>query len=178
MARKGSRQIEVDAVKYRWTISSHDKPGLCIVVESAAGKGRRLVSRVEHGVVIRPGLVRRVILDALVSGWRIEEHGPDFLRQVPEFSEIREAAHQCPCCDYFTLSLRGQYDICPVCFWEDNGIDIDHQDQVSGSNHLPLCQARDNFRSIGSCDEHSKPHVLDEKLRSRFRYSPRLKNEI
>jgi hypothetical protein len=27
---------------------------------------------------------------------------------------------QCPCCGYYTLDGRGGYDICPVCFWEDD----------------------------------------------------------
>lgn len=27
----------------------------------------------------------------------------------------------CPCCGYMTLDRRGAYDICPVCFWEDDG---------------------------------------------------------
>jgi hypothetical protein len=27
----------------------------------------------------------------------------------------------CPCCGYRTLAARGQYDICAVCGWEDDG---------------------------------------------------------
>ena len=27
----------------------------------------------------------------------------------------------CPCCGFLTLSQRGEYDICPVCTWEDDG---------------------------------------------------------
>lgn len=29
--------------------------------------------------------------------------------------------YQCPCCDYFSLDDRGEYGICSVCFWEDDG---------------------------------------------------------
>ncbi len=29
--------------------------------------------------------------------------------------------HQCPCCDYISLPERGNYLICRICFWEDDG---------------------------------------------------------
>ena len=28
--------------------------------------------------------------------------------------------YKCLCCGYQTLDTRGEYDICPVCFWEDD----------------------------------------------------------
>jgi hypothetical protein len=31
--------------------------------------------------------------------------------------------HACPCCGYRTLPGRGDYDLCPVCGWEDDGIE-------------------------------------------------------
>src|SRR3954447_19194782 len=27
---------------------------------------------------------------------------------------------QCPCCGYYTLDSRGSFDICQVCWWEDD----------------------------------------------------------
>jgi hypothetical protein len=83
------------------------------------------------------------------------------------------AAHQCPACDYFTLANRGQYEICPICFWEDNGLDLDRPDVISGPNHLTLREARTNFQEIGACDANARPHVLDEASRSRFRRARR-----
>nr|WTB36094.1 CPCC family cysteine-rich protein [Streptomyces sp. NBC_00830] len=35
-----------------------------------------------------------------------------------------------PCCRYVTLEQRGMYEICPVCFWEDDGQD-DHDADVA-----------------------------------------------
>lgn len=32
-----------------------------------------------------------------------------------------ELLEECPCCHYKTLTERGQYEVCPVCFWEDDG---------------------------------------------------------
>ena len=31
--------------------------------------------------------------------------------------------YSCPCCLYKTLSEIGGYEICPVCFWEDDGVE-------------------------------------------------------
>jgi len=173
LARKGSRQIEIDSVPYRWTVAADDEPGLGIVVQHANGKGQRLVSWVDHGVVVSPGLVRRAVLDGLASGWRPDERGADLVRRVPEFSEVRAAAHQCPACDYFSLATRGQYDICPVCLWEDSGQDLSQLDAHSGANHLTLREARANFLRFGACDLNATGSVLDKRLRSRFRHVAR-----
>jgi hypothetical protein len=35
--------------------------------------------------------------------------------------------HLCPCCDFVTLPERRNYLIGPVCFWEDDGQDLDRQ---------------------------------------------------
>ncbi len=34
-----------------------------------------------------------------------------------------EPGHPCPCCGLRTLEEMGAYDICPVCWWEDDGAD-------------------------------------------------------
>lgn len=173
LPRKGSRQLVIDGVQYRWVVAPNDEPGVGIVVELATRAACRLISWVDHGVLISPGLVRRAILDATAAGWRPNERGPDFVRRVPEFSTILAAIQQCPACDYFSLPKRGQYEICPVCFWEDDGLDVDQLDVVSGPNHLTLRQARANFRQIGACDLNAREHILDEGSLSRFRHAPR-----
>ena len=82
---------------------------------------------------------------------------------------------QCPCCDHFTLEERGMWDICPVCFWEDDGCDLDDLESLgSGCNHgLTLQQGRDNFRRLGACDSEMIQHVLPEKGRRKFKYVAR-----
>ncbi|MEQ9319866.1 MAG: CPCC family cysteine-rich protein [Polyangiaceae bacterium] len=59
----------------------------------------------------------------------------------------------------------GGFEICPVCFWEDDGQD-DHDATVGrgGSNgNLTLAQARENFKAFGACDENARQHVRDPK---------------
>lgn len=80
---------------------------------------------------------------------------------------------QCPCCDYFTLSKRGEYDICPICFWEDDGLDIDQPDQYSGPNHKTLREGRKDFERYGACDSSMTKHVIDITERNKFNLKKR-----
>ncbi|WP_299071480.1 CPCC family cysteine-rich protein [uncultured Paraglaciecola sp.] len=57
----------------------------------------------------------------------------------------------CPCCNYLTLPQLGMYEICEVCFWEDDG--AQNPDDYSKPNHIFLRQEQDNFLTIGACDE-------------------------
>jgi len=63
-------------------------------------------------------------------------------------------SHPCPCCAYLTLYKIGGCEICPVCFWEDDGQgDTDADDIRGGPNgNLSLAQARINYRNLGACD--------------------------
>ena len=54
-----------------------------------------------------------------------------------------EQLEACPCCVYRTLSTRGQYEICDLCGWEDDGNEA--LDVPSGPNHMTLGQAREHF---------------------------------
>lgn len=81
--------------------------------------------------------------------------------------------HQCPCCDYVTLPERGNYLICPVCFWEDDYTDVDNLDSHSGPNHLTLRLARKNFRQFGACQSRLLEHVVPDEGRAQFEYLPR-----
>jgi hypothetical protein len=53
----------------------------------------------------------------------------------------------CPCCGYRTLSEQGGYEICPVCFWEDDGA---APSEVSGPNRISLAEAQHRFLSTGA----------------------------
>jgi hypothetical protein len=77
---------------------------------------------------------------------------------------------QCPCCDYFTLEGPRAWDICPICFWEDDGNYLDRPDFGSPANHgLTLRQARENFRLLGACEATMVENVVPESQRVQFR---------
>ncbi|MBX3262269.1 MAG: hypothetical protein KF782_21465 [Labilithrix sp.] len=76
-------------------------------------------------------------------------------------------AHACPCCGRLTLEARAGFEICPVCFWEDDGQDdVDAHLDRGGPNRGSLWQARANYLRFGACEEVAKQHVrgplLDE----------------
>jgi len=56
----------------------------------------------------------------------------------------------CPCCGYDTLTAASNYEVCPICFWED----VPTTDIVMRitSNHVTLLQAQRNFLTLGACE--------------------------
>jgi hypothetical protein len=72
-----------------------------------------------------------------------------------------DGPYACPCCGYLTLDERGMYEICPVCFWEDDGQDDHDADRVRGGPNrgLSLSMARDNFARIGASEPRRLPLV-------------------
>jgi hypothetical protein len=77
----------------------------------------------------------------------------------------------CPCCGYATITEVAGYDICPICFWEDDGQDDPNENEkYGGPNLISLNQARINYLRNGSAEIKDKPHVRspkedDERLR-------------
>lgn len=63
--------------------------------------------------------------------------------------------YTCPCCGYKTLDEKppGTYDICEICFWEDDGIQFDNPDYKGGANHVSLREAQKNFLEFGACEK-------------------------
>jgi Cysteine-rich CPCC len=69
-------------------------------------------------------------------------------------------AHACPCCGHRTLAERAGFEICPVCFWEDDGQDdVDAHVDRGGPNRGTLWLARANFLKFGACEGVAKQHV-------------------
>ncbi|WFD09784.1 CPCC family cysteine-rich protein [Tepidibacter hydrothermalis] len=59
----------------------------------------------------------------------------------------------CPCCGYKTLEDNSIYDICEICYWEDDPIQFINPDYIGGANTTSLRQAQKNFIHIGACDK-------------------------
>ena len=62
--------------------------------------------------------------------------------------------YPCPCCGYLTFTEEpgDTFYICPVCFWEDDGMQADDPDLESGVNRVSLNQAKMNFAQFGACE--------------------------
>lgn len=76
---------------------------------------------------------------------------------------MKQLREQCPCCGYFTLHGRGEDDICPVCWWEDDdATEVYGQpapERPEGPNHVHLWQARENFLAFGASEERFSSRV-------------------
>ena len=72
-----------------------------------------------------------------------------------EMTTEKQKTYRCPCCKFKTLYGRGQDEICPVCFWHDDGQDEDEAEEVWGGPNklLSLRQAQANYSEIGAVEE-------------------------
>lgn len=63
--------------------------------------------------------------------------------------------YACPCCGFKTFKEppNGQYDICEVCFWEDDPIQLKDPDYEGGANNVSLRQGQRNFLEFGACEK-------------------------
>jgi len=78
--------------------------------------------------------------------------------------------NSCPVCGYLTLDERNTFDICGICFWEDDGIDDFEENEESGPNHMTLKEGRLIFQEAKSKLLNTKfnDNNLIEKLKSSF----------
>ena len=81
----------------------------------------------------------------------LRKHFESYLQRVAEGVRKRAgegSRYPCPCCGYPTLPNRGEYDICELCNWEDDGQDDPHADEVWGgpNRDYSLGEARLNFK--------------------------------
>lgn len=69
--------------------------------------------------------------------------------------------YPCRCCLFLTLSEpeTGSYEICPVCFWEDDPVQNEHPEYAGGANKFSLGEARENYIRCGACDPALERHV-------------------
>ncbi|MFB9413942.1 CPCC family cysteine-rich protein [Dactylosporangium matsuzakiense] len=87
---------------------------------------------------------------------------------------VSSSKYPCVCCGHLTLDEPpGSYEICPVCFWEDDLIQLRWPDWYGGANRPCLIEAQQNFRRFAACDErsrrHTRPALNDEPLESAWR---------
>lgn len=72
----------------------------------------------------------------------------------------------CPCCGYRTLPKKASFEICAVCFWQDDGQGDDEADEVIGgpNGQLSLAQARANYQDFGAVEKRFRKKVRPPSL--------------
>jgi hypothetical protein len=63
-----------------------------------------------------------------------------------------ETLYRCPCCGFRTLTAPESMQLCPVCWWEDDGQeDADASEvRLTVNGALSLDEARGYYREIGA----------------------------
>ncbi|MFI6299465.1 CPCC family cysteine-rich protein [Nonomuraea sp. NPDC050790] len=71
-----------------------------------------------------------------------------------------ELIYPCVCCGHLTMDgPPGSHEICPVCFWEDDVLQIRWPDWLGGANKPSLIEAQANFTRFAACEERFVPNV-------------------
>lgn len=151
------------------------------VVVAECGEGEGLATAwIEADVVARvraslPSLQHRRLIPSgsyasgLVGG---SAHAwfDDYTKRLDEQSVGRvvegDRRQACPCCACLTFDERGSFEICPVCYWEDDGQDGADVDIVRGGPNgaLGLERARQNYATFGACEERFRTNVRPPTL--------------
>ena len=78
----------------------------------------------------------------------------DVIEKIKEAARLATRKYTCPCCGYKTLDEEppGTYDICAICFWEDEPIQFEDPDYEGGANRPSLKTAQKNVQLFGACD--------------------------
>src|SRR5437879_1758944 len=89
--------------------------------------------------------------------------GVDRSARLPAFSTrlLIVERFPCPCCGYLTLShpANGSFDLCPVCCWEDDPVQLDDPSYRGGANTPSLDEARRNFLAVGAMERRFLQYV-------------------
>jgi hypothetical protein len=80
-----------------------------------------------------------------------------------------EIKFPCPSCGYLVfIEPPGSFEICPICFWEDDNIQLQDPSMAGGANGVSLITAQNNYANIGAIEENfitnvRKPHADENK---------------
>jgi hypothetical protein len=98
-----------------------------------------------------------------------EERGIEPFRYDKARYTDEPTLHYCLCCGYRTIEGHKTnfgyatppetYDICTICYWQDDAVGYDKPDIAIGPNHVSLKQAQRNFVAFGASEERLLPYV-------------------
>jgi lipopolysaccharide biosynthesis glycosyltransferase len=69
--------------------------------------------------------------------------------------DVYTEKYTCPCCGYKTLTVKPpeSNEVCEICNWEYDQMQVDNPDSPDGANDVSLNQARKNYLAIGASEE-------------------------
>lgn len=76
--------------------------------------------------------------------------------------------YTCPCCGYLMYEEPpGSYDICKICFWEDDLVQLRDVRFGGGANIPNLITAQQMYQEIGASEERLLKFVISPKAEHR-----------
>ena len=70
--------------------------------------------------------------------------------------------YPCPCCGHLTMGEPpGSYQICAVCFWEDDAVQLRWPTWAGGANRPDLIDAQQTFIKHGAMEERFARNVRE-----------------
>lgn len=81
--------------------------------------------------------------------------------------------YQCPCCGNYTFheKLDNTYNICPVCYWEDDKLQNEDENYKGGANKVSLKEARANYLEFGASEKGFAKYVRKPLLEEATAFS-------
>lgn len=74
----------------------------------------------------------------------------------------------CACCGYQTLNdWPGSYEICKVCFWEDDPVQLLDPGYTGGANPPSLMMCQENFAKTGVSEDRFKGNVRPPRAKEK-----------
>ncbi|MGF1642921.1 MAG: CPCC family cysteine-rich protein [Thiotrichales bacterium] len=59
----------------------------------------------------------------------------------------------CPCCGYLVFEREpGSHQVCPICYWEDNLVQLRFPLMAGAANHVSLLEGQRNFGEFGAAE--------------------------
>lgn len=90
-------------------------------------------------------------------------------KQVTNMSE----KYTCHCCGYKSLDEDGgSYEICDVCFWEDDFVMNEEPDYWGGANGVCLRLAQRNFYKFGVSEEKYRDRIVNVRYEKDTLWKP------
>ncbi|QGQ93782.1 hypothetical protein EHS13_02115 [Paenibacillus psychroresistens] len=88
--------------------------------------------------------------------------------------------YTCPCCGYraFDEEPSGTFDICDICYWEDDNLMNENPDYWGGANGVCLRQAQRNFIKFGVSEKNYLNNVDKYDYEKDPLWKPVWENEV
>ncbi|MBI5724978.1 MAG: hypothetical protein HZA50_13540 [Planctomycetes bacterium] len=68
--------------------------------------------------------------------------------------------YPCPCCGFLVFDESpGSFDICPICFWEDDIVQLAFPHLQGGANKQSLYESQQSFLRIGAVEPRLVEHI-------------------